>query len=131
MLVVPHKTEKSYNSLRSNTYTFVLNTKMSKLEIKDFIEETYGVSVVDVKTNIRKGKAKRFNKGKHAYPGTTYRRDLQVAYVKVKDGEKIAGFDTAANTAEESETTDEKVTKVEAKDEKVTKKGLFSKKEDK
>jgi len=41
----------------------------------------------------RKGKATRFSKGKHAYPGTTYRRDRKYAYVTLAEGNKIRVFD--------------------------------------
>ena len=42
---------------------------------------------------IRKGKATKFSRGKHAYPGTTYRQDKKIAFVTLKDGDKIKVFD--------------------------------------
>ena len=37
---------------------------------------------------------------KHAYPGTTYRRDKKIAYVTLKEGDKIRVFEEETKTTE-------------------------------
>ncbi len=95
MLLIPRATEKAYTAQTKNTYIFTVPTSASKQAIADAIAEQYKVTVNDVRVLTRKGKATRFSRGKHAYPGTTYRQDKKIAYVtlKVKDGDKIKIFE--------------------------------------
>ena len=66
--------------------------EFSKQEIAKAVSNQFNVTVEDVRVVIRKGKKTRFSRGKHAYPGTTYRRDHKFAYVTLKEGDKIAVF---------------------------------------
>ena len=66
---------------------------MSKQAIAKLVEKEFNVTVTDVKTLIRKGKRTKFSKGKHAYPGITYRKDKKFAYVRLKKGDSIKVFD--------------------------------------
>lgn len=93
MIVRPVATEKAYNEQTKNTYIFIVPKDASKVAIKAAIAKEYNVSVIDVRTLTRKGKATRFSRGKHAYPGTTYRQDKKYAYVTLKDGDKIKVFE--------------------------------------
>ncbi len=62
VLVKPLITEKTENiSENENRYSFVVNRKANKLEIKDAIEAMYGVAVVSVNTAIMPSKAKSRN----------------------------------------------------------------------
>lgn len=124
MLLIPRRTEKVYNEIAKNTYVFYIPETSSKQAIADAIKAQFGVTAVSVRVVTRKGKATRFSKGKHAYPGKTFRRDKKIAYVTLKDGESIAIFNTneaEANTAEakkaEAKTADakKKATKKEDK----------------
>ena len=65
VLVRPVMTEKVNIQMESNSrYTFVVDKKANKLEIKKAVEEFYGVKVNDVNTVVVPGKAKsRFTKG--------------------------------------------------------------------
>ena len=112
-MIVPRATEKAYVAETQNTYIFFVPKAASKQTIAKAIAEAFKVTVIDVRTSIRKGKPTRFNRGKHAYPGTTFRQDHKVAYITVKEGDKIPVF-------EEDKKTDDK--KSEAKEEKVEKK---------
>ena len=105
MLVIPRATEKSYTEQTKNTYVFYVPEGGSKQAIAKAISEQYNVTVLDIRTLTRKGKATKFSKGKHAYPGTTFRCDKVIAYVRVKDGDKIRVFD------EPEEVKDEKADK--------------------
>ena len=108
--LTPRATEKTYAEQRKRTYAFFVPLNASKQVVKKLVEEQFSVSVTDVRVLTRKGKATRYSKGKHAYPGTTYRRDHKLAYVTLKDGDKIKVFDE-----EEPKETDKKETKVSAK----------------
>ena len=112
-MIVPRATEKAYVAETQNTYIFFVPKAASKQAIAKAITEAFKVTVIDVRTSIRKGKPTRFSRGKHAYPGTTFRQDHKVAYITVKEGDKIPVF-------EEDKKTDDK--KSEAKEEKVEKK---------
>ena len=93
MLVTPRATEKTYRAQTQNTYVFNVPANASKQAVARAVAEQFGVTVTSVRILIRKGKATRFSRGKHAYPGTTYRQDKKLAYVTLKDGDKIRVFD--------------------------------------
>lgn len=128
-LVTPRATEKAYTAQAQNTYIFDVPTSMSKQAIAKEVAEQFKVAVTDVRTTLRKGKATKFRRGKHAYPGTTYRQDKKYAYVTLKDGDKIKVFDEEPVTDKSADT--EKTTKIKATDEKQSaetkKAGLFTK----
>ena len=119
---LPRATEKAYFEQAKRTYIFVCPLSASKQEIKRAIEKEYIVTVEDVRVLTRKGKKTRFSRGKHAYPGTTYRRDHKFAYVTLKEGDKIAVF----QEEETSEAKPEKSAKAE-KTEKAEKKSADKK----
>ena len=80
---------------------FMVPNSASKQAIAKQVSEQYQVTVLSVRTDIRKGKPTRFSRGKHAYPGTTYRQDHKIAFVTLKEGDKIKVFNEPA--AEESD----------------------------
>lgn len=65
-IVRPLVTEKSTNQAGGPdgkggaTYSFEVNAKASKQQIRDAVEKIYGVKVLDVRTLNRQGKARRF-----------------------------------------------------------------------
>ena len=77
------------------------------------VEKEFNVTVTDVRTLIRKGKKTRYSKGKHAYPGTTYRKDKKFAYVRLKECDSIKVFDDAKGT--EASTTEKEPAKADTK----------------
>ncbi len=92
-LLEPRATEKSYLEQTNRIYVFPVKKSMSKQAIAKLVEKEFNVTVTDVKTLIRKGKRTKFSKGKHAYPGITYRKDKKFAYVRLKKGDSIKVFD--------------------------------------
>ena len=84
----PVVSEKSYAGLEQNTYTFLVDKRSSKTEIKEAIQQIWGVSVTSVRTLNRKGKVKRrrFTIGKRA--------DEKRAVVKRAEGDRIEIFET-------------------------------------
>ncbi len=135
---IPRATEKAYVAQTKNQYIFFVPKSASKQEVAKQIAEAFKVTVVDVRIANRKGKATRFSRGKHAYPGITYREDRKVAYITVKEGDKIPVFEEvkedkkadekASKKAEKK--TEKKADKKEAKTEKKVAKKT-TKKEDK
>lgn len=101
MLIIPRATEKAYTEQTKHTYIFEVPLSASKQLVSTEVAKQYGVTVTDVRTNIRKGKPTRFSRGKHAYPGTTNRRDRKYAYVTLKEGDSIKVFEEATETPKE------------------------------
>ena len=100
MIVRPIQTEKAYREEAKRSYMFVAEDGASKQEIAKTVEKQYNVTVTGVRIAIRKGKKTKFSKGKHAYPGTTTRADKRIAYVTLKEGDKIKIFDEEQATEE-------------------------------
>jgi large subunit ribosomal protein L23 len=103
MIVRPIQTEKAYREEAKRAYMFVAEAGASKQEIAKAVEKQYGVTVTDVRIAVRKGKKTKFSRGKHAYPGTTTRADKRIAYVTLKEGDKIKIFDEEQTTEEVKE----------------------------
>lgn len=60
VILAPVVSEKSYDLIENfNTYTFEVEPRSHKSEIRDAIEEIFGVRVLSVNTMNRKGKVKR------------------------------------------------------------------------
>lgn len=115
MEIYPRATEKTYLEQAKRTYVFVVPEEASKQSAKKAVEEQFGVTVTSVRILTRKGKKTRFSKGKHAYPGTTYRRDRKLAYVTLKEGDKIKVFEEEEQTAEKVDKKAEKEAKKDVK----------------
>ncbi len=64
ILIKPIITEKATrNSELNNCFTFQVNTKANKVEIKKAVEAAYGVSVEKVRTmNVRPDRSTKFTK---------------------------------------------------------------------
>jgi large subunit ribosomal protein L23 len=123
MLVRPIATEKAYHEQTKRTYMFVVPADASKQAVAKQVADQFNVTVLGVRIVIRKGKATRFSRGKHAYPGTTYRQDKKIAYVTLKEGDKIKVFDE--EPVEEEKKTEKaavKADKAEKADKKAAKK---------
>lgn len=117
MELLPRATEKTYAEEAKHTYVFRVPANASKQAIAKAVAEEFKVTVEDVRTLVRKGKKTRYSKGKHAYPGTTYRQDKHLAYVTVKKGDRIPVFEDPNAEAEEKATKGAKDQKSEAKKE--------------
>jgi len=120
-MLQPRATEKTYTEQTKRVYVFPVDLKASKQAIAKRVEDEFNVKVTEVKTLIRKGKKTRYSKGKHAYPGITYRKDKKFAYVKLAEGHSIKVFEeqednkTSAKEAKKLEKAAEKAAKKEAK----------------
>jgi large subunit ribosomal protein L23 len=59
VIVRPVVSEKSYAGLEHNAYTFLVDPRANKTEIKEAVQSIWGVRVTSVNTLHRQGKAKR------------------------------------------------------------------------
>lgn len=87
VIIKPVVTEKSMNLLADNKYTFIVDKKANKTEIKNAIENIFDVKVEKVYTMNAKGKSKRLGR----FEGRTPNR--KKAIVTVKQGQKIRLFE--------------------------------------
>jgi len=88
ILVKPIITEKSENLSESqNRYSFVVNRKANKLEIKDAIEKMYGVAVTAVNTAIMPSKARSRNTKSGVIKGS--KNAYKKAIVRLAEGDVI------------------------------------------
>lgn len=123
---ISRATEKAYVAQTKRQYIFFVPMQASKQEIAKQISAAFKVTVVDVRVATRKGKQTKYSKGKHAYPGITYRRDHKIAYITVKEGDKIPVFDDPADAKKEDTKAEKTSKKAEKSDKKVAKVGKKS-----
>ncbi|MFV0564225.1 MAG: 50S ribosomal protein L23 [Flavobacteriaceae bacterium] len=88
ILIKPIITEKATaNSELRNCYTFQVNTKANKIEIKKAVEAAYGVSVEKVRTiNVRPERKTRYTKTGIQHGKTNA---VKKAIVQLAEGEMI------------------------------------------
>jgi large subunit ribosomal protein L23 len=87
VILRPVISEKSYGLLDQNKYTFVVDPRANKTEIKIAVERIFDVTVTSVNTQNRRGKRKRrgYIIGK--------RPDIKRAIVTLAPGDEIELFD--------------------------------------
>ena len=92
ILIKPIITEKAtLDTELRNCFTFLVNTKANKVEIKKAIETTYGVSVNKVRTiNVRPDRKTKYTKS-GIQQGKT--NATKKAIVQLVDGETIDLYD--------------------------------------
>ncbi|HSJ50567.1 MAG TPA: 50S ribosomal protein L23 [Actinomycetota bacterium] len=88
IIIRPVVSEKSYAGLEQNTYTFLVDKRANKTEIKEAVQQIWNVQVTSVRTLNRRGKVKRrrWTKGK--------RPDEKRAIVTLAEGDNIEIFET-------------------------------------
>ena len=86
VIIRPIVSEKSYALLTANKYTFRVHPDAHKTQIRQAVEEVFGVRVRDVRTMSVKSKPKR----RAATRGRT--RSWKKAIVQVRPGETIPIF---------------------------------------
>ena len=88
VLIRPVLSEKvNRQTEKQNRYTFVVDRKANKLEIKKAVEEFYGIQVQDVNTVIMPSKAKSRNTKSGVITGRKSAK--KKAIVTVAEGESI------------------------------------------
>lgn len=88
VILKPIVSEKSYALIDEGSYTFLVHPDANKVQIRQAVEEIWGVSVVKVNTQNRNGKVKATRLGKGR------RNNTRRAIVKLAEGDKIELFET-------------------------------------
>jgi large subunit ribosomal protein L23 len=87
VILRPVISEKSYEMLDDNKYTFIVDPRANKTHIKQAVEQIFDVKVLSVNTMNRQGKRKR----RGVVVGK--RPDTKRAIVTVAPGDRIELFD--------------------------------------
>ena len=80
IILAPVVSEKSYSLIDEGKYTFIVDPRSNKTEIKNAIEKIFGVKVLSVNTVNRQGKTRRTR------TGIGKRKDTKRAIVTLKSG---------------------------------------------
>jgi large subunit ribosomal protein L23 len=87
VVLAPVVSEKSYALLDEGRYTFLVDPRANKTQIKQAVQDIFGVRVVSVNTLNRRGKRKRFG----AHYGR--RKNTKRAVVTLAAGDQIDIFE--------------------------------------
>lgn len=88
VIIRPVVSEKSYAGLDQNSYTFLVDPRSNKTEIKEAVQEIWNVRVTSVNTLNRPGKSKR--RGYTVGRTSSQKR----AIVTLAEGDSIEIFET-------------------------------------
>jgi large subunit ribosomal protein L23 len=83
LIKYPLVTEKAFNLYDKRQYTFLVNKKLTKFEIKYIFQKIFDVTITDVRTSILPLKYKRV--GKYTGKRAIYKKVI----IKLKEGEVI------------------------------------------
>lgn len=89
VIIAPVVSEKSYALMEGGVYTFTVRPTANKSQIRDAVQEIFGVKVLKVNTLYRQGKRKR-NRKTFTYGK---RPDTKRAIVTLVAGETIDLFE--------------------------------------
>lgn len=87
IIIRPIVTERSTKLREQNKYTFEVDRRANKIEIKKAVEELFGVKVTSVRVMSVKGKMRRVGR----FQGK--RRDWKKGIVTLKEGDVIQLFE--------------------------------------
>jgi len=87
IILKPVISEKSMKLMAEGKYTFRVHPKANRTQIKQAVEEIFGVKVVSVNTMRMPGKLRRFGR----FQGR--RSDWKKAIVQLKEGDSIKIFE--------------------------------------
>ena len=83
ILIRPTITEKSTLLQESGKYTFQVAQRANKVEVKEAVEKSFGVTVMDVNITKLHGKVKRYGPKLSKHP------DVKKAVITLKPGDRI------------------------------------------
>lgn len=87
IILAPVVSEKSYQLIEdNNTYTFEVDPRASKEQIRNAVEQVFGVEVLRVNTMNRQGKSKRYGYKMGR------RKNIKRAVVTLAEGDSIDLF---------------------------------------
>jgi large subunit ribosomal protein L23 len=85
--LITEKAQKEASAEHVKKYTFQVDLRANKLQIKDAVEVAFNVRVNGVNTCVMKGKRKRYGRGESTMP------NWKKAVVTLAPGEKIELFE--------------------------------------
>lgn len=88
MRLTPIFTEKSTNLAKQGKYTFAVDVKVAKSQIKSAILKIFGVHVTNIRTVKIQGESKKNSRGRKVWIPAKKK-----AIVMIKDGEKLDIFE--------------------------------------
>ena len=88
IILAPVVTEKSNNGLQAGKYTFKVNKKATKIDIKNAVEKLFEVKVLSVNTITVKGKEKRV--GRYVGKTSDWKKAIVTIDTTVSDKTYIA-----------------------------------------
>ena len=83
VLLKPTITEKSTIQQESGKYTFEVAPRANKVEVKEAVQKSFSVTVLDVNISKLRGKRKRYG------PRSVKQPDTKKAVVTLKQGDRI------------------------------------------
>ena len=83
VLLKPTITEKSTILQELGKYTFEIAPKANKVEVKEAVEKSFNVTVLDVNVSKLRGKRRRYG------PRSVKQPDVKKAVVTLKQGDRI------------------------------------------
>lgn len=86
IILKPVITEKSLAAQKKNCFSFWVNPRANKNQIKRAVEELFGVKPVSIRTSLLKGVNKRLLRKNRIIRTSTRKK----AIVQLKEGEKIS-----------------------------------------
>ena len=89
VIIEPVVSEKSYSLMDNGVYTFIVNPDANRIEIRQAVEQIFGVRVAKVNTLNRKGKRKRNRRS----PTFGSRSNTKRAIVTLQAGDRIDLFE--------------------------------------
>lgn len=87
IILKPVISEKSMGLMEENKYTFMVDKRANKIQIKNAIQDIFDVTVLDVRTMIVRGKVKRMGRHEGKTP------DRKKAIVTLQQGDEIEIFE--------------------------------------
>ncbi|MFP4015857.1 MAG: 50S ribosomal protein L23 [Halanaerobiales bacterium] len=88
IIIAPLISEKSMGMIEeNNTYTFKVDKRANKIEIRNAVEEIFNVDVLNVNTINMLGKKRRLGRNEGKRP------DWKKAMVKLAEGDRIEIFE--------------------------------------
>ena len=94
IIISPIISEKSINQAGKGKFTFKVAKDADKISIKKQVEDKFKVNVMSVATAMVRGKKRRFGARRSEITLASWKK----AIVKLKEGQKIAMFDTAGTS---------------------------------
>lgn len=86
VIIKPILSEKSYADIANKKYTFLVAKNTNKIEVRQAVEEIFGVKVASVNIANINGKLKRQGRSQG------YTSDYKKAYVQLKEDSKAIEF---------------------------------------